>query len=392
VAKQDDGPEGPSYRNNPELTMKRLLTVLPIVLAGCTTAPPPESMMPPPPKVTVRQPTARRLVDMTEATGRAEAPETYEVRVRVKGFLDAIHFTEGATVKKGDLLYEIDPRTFKEDCEIAKAEVARLHAQLRQARSEADRAQRLQQTGGISTEEFIQKLATQDATVAALRKAEAAARSAELELSFTKIVSPIDGVISRTLVTRGNLVGYNEPTLLSTIVRTDPIYVWFDLPERLKLEYDCLVREKGAAALNAKVPAYVGLVVDKDYPHQGCLDFYDNRVDPGTGTIRLRAVVPNKAAILTPGLFCRVKIPIGLPQDRVLVPEQALGLDQRGRYVLVVGADDTVEPRTVKAGMQTADGLVVIEEGLKSDEWVIVNGMQRARPGAKVTPVRPEAG
>jgi membrane fusion protein, multidrug efflux system len=375
-------------RGSPYLAciMKRLW-LLCVVFAGCTNASP-EGMVPPPPQVTVRQPVQRRLVDMAEATGRAEAPETYEVRVRVKGFLDAIHFTEGAAVGKGDLLYEIDPRTFKEDLEIAKAEVARLQAQLRQARSEADRAQRMQQTGAISTEEYIQKVATQDSTLAALRKADAAARSAELELSFTRIVSPIDGVISRTLVTRGNLVGYNEPTLLSTIVRTDPIYVWFDLPERLKLEYDLLVREKGATALNAKVPAYVGLVLDKDYPHAGYLDFYDNRVDQGTGTIRLRAVVDNKAAILTPGLFCRVKIPIGLPQDRFLVPEQALGLDQRGRYVLVVGADDTVEARTVATGMQTADGLVVIADGLKGDEWVIVNGLQRARPGAKVTAVR----
>ncbi len=323
--------------------MKRsLIAVLAALAAGCTPAAP-EGMLPPPPKVTVSQPISRQLVDMAEATGRAEAPETYEVRVRVKGFLDTIAFREGAQVKQGDLLYQIDPRTFKEDLESAKAEVARLQAQLRQARSEADRAQRMQQTGAVSQEEYIQKVAAHDITLAAIRKAEAATRIAELELSFTRIVSPIDGVISRTLVTKGNLVGYNEPTLLTTIVRTDPMYVWFDLPERVKLEYDHLVREKGATALDARVQAYVGLVVDKGFPHQGHLDFFDNRIDQGTGTIRLRTVVPNKTAILTPGLFCRVKIPIGLPRDRLLVPEHALGLDQRGRYVLVVAADDTVE-------------------------------------------------
>lgn len=366
--------------------MKRILLVL-VLVGGCSRQSP-EEMAPPPPKVTVRQPGARSLVDTAEATGRAEAPETYEVRVRVKGFLDSINFREGARVKKGDLLYEIDLRTFKEDVESARAEVGRLQAQLRQARSEADRAQRMQQMGSISQEEYIQKMAAHEITQAAVRKAEAAARSAELELSFTRIASPIDGVIGRTLVTRGNLVGYNEPTLLTTIVRSDPIYVYFDLPERLKLEYDHLVREQGAAALDARVPAQVGLVIDKGYPHKGVIDFYDNMVDPGTGTIRIRAVVENKAGILTPGLFCRVKIPIGAARDRLLVPENALGLDQRGRYVLVVEADDMVATRTVKTGMQTEDGLVVVEEGLTGNEWVIVNGLQRARPGTKVTPSR----
>ena len=371
--------------------MKRLLLVLAVLGAGCNRQSPDE-MAPPPPKVTVRQPIARPIVDMAEATGRAEAPETYDVRVRVKGFLESIKFREGAPVKKGDLLYEIDPRTFKEDVESTRAEVGRLQAQLRQARSEADRAQRMRQTSAISEEEYIQKMAAQDITQAAVRKAEATARSAELELSFTRIVSPIDGVIGRTLVTRGNLVGYNEPTLLTTIVRSDPIYVYFDLPERLKLEYDQLVRHQGATALDARVPAHVGLVIDKGYPHHGVIDFYDNMVDPGTGTIRIRAVVENKAGILTPGLFCRVKIPIGAARNRLLVPENALGLDQRGRYVLVVEPDDMVATRTVKTGMQTEDGLVVVEEGLTGNEWVIVNGLQRARPGTKATPSRQAAG
>jgi RND family efflux transporter MFP subunit len=368
--------------------MKRLFLPLLVLFAVSCTRQPPETTVPPPPKVTVSRPVVRTLADSAEATGRAEAPETYEVRVRVKGFLDAIKFRDGAHVKQGDLLYEIDPRTFQEDLASARAEVARLQAQLRQNRSEADRAQRMQQTNAISQEEYFQKLAAHDITAAAIKKAEAAVRSTELELSFTRIFSPIDGVVGRTLVTRGNLVGYNEPTLLTTIVRIDPIYVYFDLPERLKLEHDHLVREKGATALNAKVPACVGLVIDKGYPHAGHIDFHDNKVDPGTGTIRLRAVIDNKDAILTPGLFCRVRIPIGQARDRLLVPETALGMDQRGRYVLVVGADDTVEQRTVTTGMETDDGLVVIEEGLTGSEWVIVGGLQRARPGAKVTPER----
>jgi RND family efflux transporter MFP subunit len=367
--------------------MKRIILVLAVLGAGCN-RPSAEEMAPPPAKVTVRLPLARSLVDMAEATGRAEAPETYEVRVRVKGFLESIKFREGARVKKGDLLYEIDPRTFKEDVESARAELGRLQAQLRQARSEADRAQRMHQTLAISQEEYFQKMAAQDITQAAVRKAEAAVRSAELELSFTRIVSPLDGVISRTRVTKGNLVGYNEPTLLTTIVRSDPIYVYFDLPERLKLEYDHLVRAQGATALDARVPAQVGLVIDKGHPHKGIIDFCDNIVEPGTGTIRLRAVVENKEGVLTPGLFCRVKLPIGAARDRLLVPEHAVGQDQRGRYVLVVESDDTVATRTVTTGMQTEDGLIVVEEGLTGNEWIIVNGLQRARPGTKVTPVK----
>jgi multidrug efflux system membrane fusion protein len=375
--------------------MKRLLPVLAVLVlavlvAGCN-RPAAEEMAPPPAKVTVRLPIARALVDMAEATGRAEAPETYEVRVRVKGFLESIRFREGARVSKGDLLYEIDPRTFKEDLEIARAELGRLQAQLKQARSEADRAQQMRQTLAISQEEYFQKMAAHDITLAMVRKAEAAARNAELELSFTRIASPIDGVISRTLVTKGNLVGYNEPTLLTTIVRTDPIYVYFDLPERLKLEYDHLVREQGATVLDARVPAQVGLVIDKGHPHKGVIDFCDNIVDPGTGTIRLRAVVENKAGVLTPGLFCRVKLPIGAAHERLLVPENAVGLDQRGRYVLVVEADGTVATRTVKTGVQTEDGLLAVEEGLGGSEWIIVNGLQRARPGMKVTPVQDHA-
>jgi RND family efflux transporter MFP subunit len=370
----------------------RLAAILGLVLATGCRQPPPEATAPPPVPVTVSQPVTRRLVDTAEANGRSEAPETYEVRVRVKGFLQAIKFREGARVKKGDLLYEIDPRTFEADLESAQAELTRQDALLKQVRSEAERAQRMRLTKAISEEDYIQKIALQEITLAALRKAQAAVKSAELELGFTRIFAPIDGVISRTLVTQGNLVGYNEPTLLSNIVRTDPMYVYFDLPEKAKLEYDQLVRKQRAAALDAKVPAHVGLCVDTGFPHQGFIDFHDNKVDPGTGTIRLRAVVANPDGVLAPGLFCRVKIPLGLPRDRLLVPENALGLDQRGRYVLVVDENDTVAARTVKTGMQTEDGFIVIEQGLTGDEWVIVNNVQRARPGSKVTPSKKTTG
>ncbi len=355
--------------------------------AGCVRRPP-ETMLPPPPRVTVRQPVPRAVIDYAEATGRTEAKETYEVRVRVKGFLKSVRFREGAIVQKGDLLYEIDPRTFEADLESVEAEAARLEALLKQARSEADRATRMRQNNAISEEEFIQKIAAQDTAAAGARKARAAVHSARLELGFTKITSPIDGRIGRTLVTEGNLVGYNEPTLLTTVVRLDPLYVYFDLPERVVLEYDMLVRERGAAALEGKVKAMLGFATDKGYPYVGRLDFRDNKVDPGTGTIRVRAVLDNPDLVLSPGLFCRVKVPISLPKERLLVPENALGQDQRGRFVLVVGADDMVEARPVQTAATTDDGFAVIESGLTRDDWVVVNGLQRARPGSKVAPAR----
>jgi RND family efflux transporter MFP subunit len=353
---------------------------------GCSQEPP--EVVLPPPQVSVSKPVARVVVDHAEATGRTDAVETYEVRVRVKGFLKAVKFREGSLVKKNQPLYEIDPRTFEADLESAQAETDRLRAQLKQAKSEAERAAFLRQmkSVAVSEEEYVQKVAAQEAAAAALRKAVAAVRTAELELSFTKINSPIDGVISRTLVTEGNLVGYNEPTLLTTVVRIDPIYVYFDLTERAMLEYDRLVRDQAATAFDARVPVHVGLAIDKGHPHKGHIDFRDNRVDPGTGTIRLRAVIDNKAGLLTPGLFCRVKLPIGLPQQRLLVAESALGLDQRGRFVLVVGADDVVDVHMVQVGAATDDGLVVIERGLGPNDVVIVNGLQRARPGSKVAP------
>jgi len=367
-----------------------LVTALAMLAAGCMRQAP-EMKAPPPPKVTVRQPVEREMVGYAEATGRTEAKETYEVRVRVKGFLKAIRFVEGEMVKKDELLYEIDPRTFQADLESAEAEVARAEAQGKMARSEWERADRLRLSRAVSDEELIQKLAAYETTAASLRKARAAVQSARLELGFTKIVSPIDGMIGRTLVTQGNLVGYNEPTLLTTVVRMDPMYVYFDLPEREMQLHDQLVRDQQATPLTAQAPSFVGLACDEGHPHRGFIDFRDNKVDPGTGTIRYRAVVENKSAVLTPGLFCRVKVPMGQAKKSWMVPESAIGQDQAGRYVLVVDAEDTVHMRRVRLGPAAEDGMVAVEghDGkLSGQEWVIVNGLQRARPEGKVTPVK----
>jgi len=331
----------------------------------------------------------REIVDYREFTGHIEAVESTEVRVRVRGFLQKIHFKEGTEVKQGDLLYEIDPRTHQADLDRAIAEARHQEAQLALARSEEERAVRLRGTPGALPEEDVTKrIATRQAAEAMLQQARAAVASAQLELGFTRIRAPIAGRIGRALVTEGNLVGYNEPTLLTTIVRIDPVYVFFDVPESEFLDYQRLIREEdAAAATEERVPVFVGLGTEEDFPHEGVINFRDNRVDPGTGTIQLRAELPNPQRALVPGLFARVRVPIGKAKPRILVPELALSSDQRGQFVLVVQEDNTVDTRMVQTG-RVENGKVVVLSGLRTDDWVIINGLQRARPGTKVNPVR----
>jgi multidrug efflux system membrane fusion protein len=364
----------------------RILTGLglALALAGCREAP--QMPVPPPPKVTAIVPTEEDIAQFRDYTGRVEAVETEEVRARVKGFLKKIHVPEGAEVEKGALLYEIDPRTFQADLEKAAAEVARFETQLELTASEARRAADLRLSRAFSEEDYLQRVAAKNAADAGLKQARAALQSAKLELGFTQIRAQIDGRIGRTLVTEGNLVGYNQPTLLTTIVRLDPVYVYFEETERGLEDYDALLRAKKVASIaQAKIAVRVELAWEKGYPHQGYLDFRDNKIDLGTGTIQLRAVVPNTDRALTPGQFVRVRVTFGEAKRRLLVPEQALGRDQGGKFLLLVKADNTVEQRPVTTGM-VQDGKVVIESGLKSGERVIVTGLQRARPGAVVEP------
>lgn len=332
------------------------------------------------------------ITDYGEFTGRIDAVETVEVRVRVKGFLQKIHFKEGTEVKKGTLLYEIDPSIYQ--AEVAKAEAAlkQQEAQLQLAITEVTRVEALRGTvGAVSEEIYFQRVATREAARAAVQQAQAALQSARLELSYTKIYSPIDGRISKTLVTEGNLVGYNEPTLLTSIVRLDPAYVYFEATEREYLHYQQLIREEGvASATEDKIPVFVALINETGYPHEGVLNFRDNRVDPGTGTVLLRGEIPNNKRELIPGLFAHVRVPIGKAKPKLLVPETALSSDQRGQFLLVVKDDNTVEIRTVKTG-NTQNGLSIINEGLKENDWVIVNGIQRAQPGMRVSPLRQES-
>jgi membrane fusion protein, multidrug efflux system len=363
------------------------LAVLSLLLNNCAQAPAQPPALPPP-QVTVTKPLQQEVTDFRDFTGRVEAVEQAEIRVRVRGFLEKIHFREGTEVKKGDLLYEIDPRSYQADLERTIAEQKQQEAQLALAKAEEARAAQIRGTvGALPEEEFAKRVAVRQAAEGALERARATVSSARLELSYTKIYAPISGRISRTLITEGNLVGFNEPTLLTTIVQVDPVYVFFEVPESQYLEYQGLIREERAAqASEQKIPLYVGLSNEQDFPHSGVINFRDNRIDTQTGTVQIRGEVPNPERILLPGLFARVRVPFGKPKQRMLVPELAISSDQRGQFVLSVQADNTVAARPIKTG-RSVDGLVVIDEGLKPDESIIVNGLQRARPGAKVAPI-----
>lgn len=362
-----------------------LLGAAPLVLAAGCRSSTPAAVEVPPPEVSVTQPIKRALAEHRDFTGRAEAVESVDVRARVKGYLSKISFREGTPVKRSDLLYEIDPRTFQADLDRTLAEVARLEALVKLAAAEADRAQRLRVSGAMSEEELVQRVTARNGAQASLQQARAAAESARLELSFTRITAPIDGRIGRTLVTEGNLVGHNEPTLLTSIVKLEPIYVYFEGSERDLRDYEEMMQTRSGVPGGDQVPVRVGLAGADGYPLQGVIDFCDNRLDQGSGTILLRAVLPNRDRTLTPGQFVRVRVPMTEARQQLLLPEQTLAADQRGRYVLVVNAEGIVEHRPVTVG-SIQDGLVVIKSGLSPDDRVVVNGLQRARRGAKVMP------
>jgi RND family efflux transporter MFP subunit len=363
--------------------------LLVVSTVGCKNSSPAPVELPTP-SVTVCRPIQRELAEYRDFSGRADAVESVDVRARVKGFLSKIHFREGTYVNKGQLLYEIDPRTFQAELDRSLAEVARLEALVKLTGAEAERAQRLRTSGALSEEELLQRLTARQGAQASLQQAQAAAESARLELSFTRITAPIGGRISRTTVTEGNLVGHHEPTLLTTIVKLEPIYVYFEGSDRDLRDYQEMLRTGGATDDVYQVPVRVGTAVDEGHLLQGVIDFCDNRLDAGSGTILLRAVLPNSDRTLTPGQFVRVRVPVTPARLQLLIPERALGADQRGRYVLVVNASGTVEQRRVTVGA-AQEGLVIVRTGLGLADRVVCNGLQRARPGIQVAPLEEAA-
>jgi RND family efflux transporter MFP subunit len=317
-----------------------------------------------------------------------------EVRARVRGHLTKIGFEAGQIVNKGDLLYELDPRPYKNALDAATAQQKAAQAALQFAKAEYERTRSLVAKNAASREELDVWTAKQVVATGDLLKADAAVEQAQLDMDFTRVTAPISGKISRTLVDVGNLVnaGGGE-TLLTTIVSIDPMYVYFDVPERSLLRYREIGRKQAKADApeiplkDLHIPVYVGLEGEKGYPHKGELDFADNKVNPSTGTIQVRGVLPNAKRNLDAGMRARVRIPVSAPHKSLLITERAVGTDQGRKFVYVVNDQNVVERRDVTLGRQS-EGLQVIQEGLKPEDWVIVNGIQRVRDGAKVDPKR----
>ncbi|MDB4947626.1 MAG: transporter subunit [Gemmatimonadetes bacterium] len=349
------------------------------LLAACTPAAPPP---PPPPQVTVAAAVSREITEWDEFTGRFEATNTVEVRPRVSGFVRAVAFAEGAVVHQGDVLFEIDPRPYQDEVARAAAEVARARTRLSLSGSELERAGRLVAAQAISREEFEARGSGRAEGVAALQSAEAALRSARLNLEWTRVRAPLSGRVSRAEVTPGNLVQAGPPaaTLLTTVVSLDPIYVYFDGDEQSYLKFAGLSRPGSAAG---RAPVSMGLANEQGFPHEGVVDFVDNRLDPVAGTIRARAVFRNPGGAFTPGMFARVRLAGSGKYTATLVDDRAVGTDQDRKFVLVLKPDATVDYRPVTTG-PLHDGLRVIRDGLRPGERIVVNGLQRVRPGMKV--------
>lgn len=329
-----------------------------------------------PPEVTVAEPLVMRVGDFSEHTGRAEAVDSVEIRPRASGHLQRVQFHEGELVKKGDLLFVVDPRPYDAALSRAKAELERARVDQELAKRDTGRAEQLFKSNSISEHDWDTQSSSLLQLAARTHVAAAAVSSAQLDVDYAYVRAPIAGRIGRVLVTQGNLVGPALPSPLATLVSVDPLYVYVDVDEAHAMHL-------GRANPDAPVVAKVGFTDEPGHPHEATLDFVDNRVDPQTGTLKVRVVVKNPDGKLTPGLFARVRLPSGAARDSVLVADRAVATDQDRRYVLVVDPAGKVQYRAVKLG-PLHEGLRVVREGLTAADRVIVRGLQRVRPGVQV--------
>ncbi|MEO8314940.1 MAG: efflux RND transporter periplasmic adaptor subunit [Pseudomonadota bacterium] len=366
-----------------------LPAILVTLLAACGKAAPQQGP-PPATEVSVAVVTEREITEWDEYTGRLEAVNTVEIRPQVAGVLQTVAFTEGKEVAKGELLFQIDPRPFQAELDRAQAglEQGRTAAEL--AAADLTRAERLLGSRAVSREEYDQRVAASRSALAAVRAAEAAVEAARLNFGYTRIVSPIAGRIGRAEVTAGNLVAGGPGaagTRLAVVVSLQPMYAYFEAAEQDYLKYMDLARS-GARPLSrdAKNPVHMAVGNETEFKHEGYMDFVDNRVQPSTGTLLGRAVFPNPDRHLTPGMFVRVRL-LGRPAYKgLLINDRAISTDQDRRYVLVVAEGDKLEYRAVTTG-PIVDGLRVVRDGLKANERIVVNGLQRVRPGMVIKPV-----
>jgi membrane fusion protein, multidrug efflux system len=350
------------------------------LLSGCTSSEAQPKAATPAPPVTVADVVHRPLRDWSEYTGRLEAVQSVEIRPRVSGYIDRVAFEEGTRVKKGQLLYRIDPRPFQAEVDRLAAARTRAQSELELAKANHARAQRLINENAVSHEEFDRLSSADSVAVSDVAAANAALDAARLNLEFTEVRSPIDGRVSRALITLGNLV--SSASLLTTVVSDDPVYASFDADEQTFLRHSRVANRSAGVD-----PVFMGLADEKDYPHEGRLNFVDNQVDRKTGTIRTRGVFANPDGVFTPGLFVRIRLVGRDTRDAVLIDDRAVGTDLGKKFVYVLKGDNTVDYRDVTLGPEV-DGMRIVDAGLKPGETIVINGLQRVRPGASVAPTK----
>jgi RND family efflux transporter MFP subunit len=357
-----------------------------LTLAGCGDA---NKYQPPPAaEVTVTKPEAQKVTLYMHLTGQTTPVNQVDLVARVQGFLDKVGYKDGAAVKKGDLLFQIDKEDYEIALQIAEAAVVQQDALLLQANADLTRTQDLVKTAAVSVASLDESRAKRDSTQAALSQAKGQVEQAKRNLEYTTILAPFDGVVSKRLVDPGAMVGSGSPTKLATIVQVDPIYVDFNMDEQQVLTIRERLREHNVTLKDlGPIPVDVGLQTEQGYPHTGTLNYVAPQIDVGTGTLAARAILDNKDGFLSPGLFVRVRIPKQKDVPSLLVPEVALGNNQQGRYLLIVNADNIVDQRQVVVGEEVDRGLRVITSGLKPDERIVVGGLMRALPGNKVVPL-----
>ena len=348
---------------------------------------------PPPAAVTIAKPLVTAIVEWDEYTGRFEAVDSVDVRARVSGYLMEVGFKDGQAVKKGDLLYIIDPRPFERAVEQARAELTQAKTKAENAMLDVERGRPLMERRVMSEKVFDDRANVLREAQSAIKVAEAKVATAELDLSFTRMAAPISGRISRSSQSAGNWIaagGTANSTLLTSIVSQDPIHIYFDVSENNHIKYMRLsVKGEKAGASSMGAPIEIGLPDETGFMHKGQLDFIDNRLDQGTATMRARAIIDNKGQMFAPGMFARVRIAGSAKSAATLLPDEAIGTDQASKFILVVGEDNTVVRRSIVLG-PLHEGLRIVRSGLKADEWVVTKGVQRARPGQKVNPTRSE--
>ncbi|HTE42535.1 MAG TPA: efflux RND transporter periplasmic adaptor subunit [Steroidobacteraceae bacterium] len=369
-------------------------TVMPIaallLLAGCSSQATPAAAAAQGPSVSVAAAVEQSVSDWDEFTGRIEAVNTVEVRPRVTGYLDSVNFKEGSIVKKGDLLFVIDARPYRTELDKGEAALARAKSRAEMTANDVARAEKLLGGHALSREEYERRVNEGRGAAAEVRAAQAQVEAAKLNVEFTRVTAPIAGRVSKAEVTAGNLVsgGSGAATLLTTVVSIDPIYVSFEGDEQAYLRYSERARRGDAeSSRDARKAVKMGLANEDDYPHDGYVTFVDNQVNPRTGTIRGRAVFDNKDGYLTPGLFARIRLLGAKERTVVLVDDRAIGTDQSQKFVYVIDAANTISYRAVKPGRLVKE-LRVIDSGLAAGELVVVNGLQRVRPGVVVNAER----